>query len=71
MRIRCIVAASVVTAVVIHKRRITAFITGRRECRLRRARVYPMAFRLGIAAAGFIVAGLIIAIGGYAHRRRG
>ncbi len=32
---------------------------------------YPMALRLGIVAAGFILGGLIIAIGRYAHRHRG
>ena len=32
---------------------------------------YPMSLRVGIVIAGLMVAGLIIAIGGHAHRRRG
>ena len=65
-----IVAASIVTAVVIHKQNYCIY-HGPPGVPNPPCPGYPMAFRLGIVAAGFIVAGLIVAIGGYAHRRRG
>ena len=67
-----VIAASIVLAILLHR-------TGLASCSYIGAPPppcshpvdYPMALRLGIVPAGFILGGLIIAIGRYAHRHRG
>jgi hypothetical protein len=68
-----VVAASILLAIVIHRPLSYCSYPGELGAPPPCSRPvdYPMALRLGIVAAGFIVAGLIIAIGRYAHRRRG
>jgi hypothetical protein len=65
-----VVAASIVLALVIHRSLLyCSYPGGPPPCS--HPVDYPMALRLGIVAAGFILGGLIIAIGRYAHRHRG
>jgi len=65
-----VVAASIVLAMVIHRPLIYCSYPGGRPPPCSLPVDYPLALRLGIVAAGFILGGLIIAIGRYAHRLR-
>lgn len=67
-----VVAASVVLAVVLHRTLVyCSYLGGQPPPPCSHPTDYPMALRLGIVAAGLIIGGLIVAIGRYAHRRRG
>jgi hypothetical protein len=66
-----VVAASIVLAIVIHRPLLYCSYLGGPPPPCSHPVDYPMALRLGIVAAGFILGGLIIAIGRYAHRHRG
>ncbi len=66
-----VVAASIVLAIVIHRPLLYCSYPGGPPPPCSHPVDYPMALRLGIVAAGFILGGLIIAIGRYAHRHRG
>ena len=65
-----VVAASIVTAIVIHRPVIHCSYVGSVPPPGCITSDYSMALRDGIVIAGFIVGGLIIAIGRYAHRGR-
>jgi hypothetical protein len=66
-----VVGASVVLAVVLHRTLVYCSYLGGPPPPCSHPMDYPMALRLGIVAAGLITGGLIVAIGRYAHRRRG
>jgi hypothetical protein len=66
-----VVAASIVLATAIHRPLLYCSYPGGPPPPCSHPMDYPMALRLGIMAAGFILGGLIIAIGMYAHRHRG
>jgi hypothetical protein len=65
-----VVAASIVLAIVIHRPLLYCSSPGGPPPPYSHPVDYPRALRLGIVAAGFILGGLIIAIGRYAHRHR-
>jgi hypothetical protein len=65
-----VVAASIVIAIVIHRPVVHCSYIGNVPPRGCITSDYSMIVREGIVIAGFIVAGLIIAIGRYAHRGR-
>ena len=65
-----VVAASIVLATVIHRTLVYCSYARGQPPPCSHPADYPMALRLAIVAAGFIAAGLVIAIGRYAHRRR-
>lgn len=66
-----VAAASIVLAMAIHRTLVYCSYPGGPPPPCSQPVDYPMALRLGIVAAGFIAAGLIIAISRHAHRRRG
>ncbi len=66
-----VIAASIVLAIVIHRQLLCCSYPGGPPPPCSHPVDYPMALRLGIVPAGFILGGLIIAIGRYAHRHRG
>jgi hypothetical protein len=66
-----VIGASIVVAIVIHRPVVLCSYIGPVPPRGCITTDYPMTLRLGIVAAGLVVAGLITAIRRYQHRHRG
>ncbi len=66
-----VIAASIVVAIVIHRRVVYCSYIGPVPPRGCITTDYPMTLRLGIVAGGLVVAGLITAIRRCQHRHRG
>jgi len=66
-----LIAASIVVAIVIRRTLSYCSYDGGPPPPCSHPTDYPMTLRLGIVAAGLVVAGLSIAIRRYAHRHRG